>query len=257
MPHDKINSKYCLTTALNGSQNPDVAAKSATGICSPCMLSATTDAPCVFFYVAINATERHIMAWCVHSGHSIAGHEQVAHHSAMSMVAQAGQPSSWPVSDNAGTANPVWAIAIMKICSFGDSVLSVVIGGCLMATTPISLHPQFIYIFDALRRNDMAAGSVRVSVEADTLVEARQKIKRDYVAVFYRDRKPNNPLSSASSSHSLFTWIFLAVRRSDALAKPQRKEVTAPDLTSARRVIARDFVASFAGRLPVREVSHV
>ncbi|WP_249360902.1 host cell division inhibitor Icd-like protein [Citrobacter sp. wls613] len=126
-----------------------------------------------------------------------------------------------------------------------------------MATTPISLHPQFIYIFDALRRNDMAAGSVRVSVEADTLVEARQKIKRDYVAVFYRDRKPNNPLSSASSSHSLFTWIFLAVRRSDALAKPQRKEVTAPDLTSARRVIARDFVASFAGRLPVREVSHV
>lgn len=196
MPHEKINSKYCLTTALNGSQNPDVAAKSATGICSPCMLSATTDAPCVFFYVAINATERHIMAWCVHSGHSIAGHEQVAHHSAMSMVAQAGQPSSWPVSDNAGTANPVWAIAIMKICSFGDSVLSVVIGGCLMATTPISLHPQFI-------------------------------------------------------------WIFLAVRRSDVLAKPQRKEVTAPDLTSARRVIARDFVASFAGRLPIREVPHV
>lgn len=126
-----------------------------------------------------------------------------------------------------------------------------------MATTPISLHPQFIYFFDALRRNDMAAGSVRVSVEADTLVEARQKIKRDYVAVFYRDRKPNHPLDSASSSHSLFTWIFLAVLRSDALAKPQRKEVTAPDLTSARRLIARDFVASFAGRLPVREVSHV
>ncbi|HBQ1809032.1 host cell division inhibitor Icd-like protein [Klebsiella aerogenes] len=196
MPHDKINSKYCLTTSPDGSQNPSVAAKSATGICSPCMLSATTDAPCVFFYVAINATERHIMAWCVHSGHSIAGHEQVSHRSAMSMVAQAGQLSGWPVSDNAGTANPVWAIAIMKICSFGDSKDYAVIGGCLMATTPISLHPQFI-------------------------------------------------------------WIFLAVRRSDVLAKPQRKEVTAPDLTSARRVIARDFVASFAGRLPVPEVAHV
>lgn len=59
------------------------------------------------------------------------------------------------------------------------------------------------------------------------------------------------------SLHPQFIWIFLAVRRSDVLAKPQRKEVTAPDLTSARRVIARDFVASFAGRLPVREVAHV
>jgi len=160
------------------------------------MLSATTDAPCVFFYVAINATECHIMAWCVHSGHSIAGHEQVSHHSTMSMVAQAGQLSGWPVSDNAGIPTPVWAIAISERRNSGDSVLSVVIGGCLMATTPISLHPQFI-------------------------------------------------------------WIFLAVRRSDVLAKPQRKEVTAPDLTSARRVIARDFVTSFAGRLPVREVVHV
>ncbi len=195
MPHDKINSKYCLTTSPDGSQNLDVAAKSATGRGNPCMLSATTDAPCVFFYVVINATERHIMAWCVHSGHSIAGHEQVAHHSAMSMVAQAGQPSGWPVSDNAGISTPVWAIATERGNS-GDSVLSAVIGGCLMATTPISLHPQFI-------------------------------------------------------------WIFLAVRRSDVLAKPQRKEVTAPDLTSARRVIARNFIASFAGRLPVREVVHV
>lgn len=198
MPHDKINSKYCLTTTLNGSQNPDVAAKSATGICTPCMLSATTDAPCVFFYVAINATERHFMAWCYVSGTGLNRSflHLSLHYAALSMVAQAGQLSGWPVSDNAGSANPVWAIAIMKICTFGDSAFTAVIGGCLMATTPISLHPQFI-------------------------------------------------------------WIFLAVRRSDVLAKPQRKEVTAPDLTSARRVIARDFVASFAGRLPVREVVHV
>lgn len=196
MPHDKINSKYCLTTSPDGSQNPNVAAKSATGRRNPCMLSATTDAPCVFFYVAINATERHIMAWCVHSGHSIAGHEQVSHHSTMSMVAQAGQLSGWPVSDNAGIPTPVWAIAISERRNSGDSVITAVIGGCLMATTPISLHPQFI-------------------------------------------------------------WIFLAVRRSDVLAKPQRKEVTAPDFMSARRTIARDFVASFAGRLPVREVAHV
>lgn len=256
MPHDKINSKYCLTTSPDGLQNRDVAAKSATGRENPCKHPAMIDAPCVFFYVAINATERHIMAWCVHSGHSIAGHEQVAHHSAMSMVAQAGQLSGWPVSDSAGILTPVWAIAIERENS-GDSNISYPMEVAIMVTTPISLHPQFIYFFDALRRNDMAAGSVRVSVEADTLVEARQKIKRDYVAVFYRDRKPNHSSISVSSSHSQFTWIFLAVRRSDALAKPLRKEVTAPDFTSARRVIARDFVTSFAGRLPVREVHHV
>ncbi|MGS1868413.1 host cell division inhibitor Icd-like protein [Klebsiella oxytoca] len=256
MSYAKINRKYRLTTAPVGLQNPDVAAKSATGRENPSMLSATTDAPCVFFYVAINAIERHIMAWCVRSGHSIAGHEQAAHHSAMSMVAQAGQLSGWPVSDNAGILTPVWAIAIERENS-GDSVLSAVIGGCLMATTPIFLHPRFIYFFVALRRNDMAAGSVRVSVEADTLVEARQKIKRDYVAVFYHDRKLNQPADSASSLHSQFTWIFLAVRRSDVSAKPHREEVIAPDFMSARRLVARDFIASFAGRLPVREVAHV
>ncbi|MFV9173924.1 host cell division inhibitor Icd-like protein [Klebsiella oxytoca] len=82
-------------------------------------------------------------------------------------------------------------------------------------------------------------------------------MKRDYVAVFYHDRKLNQPADSASSLHSQFTWIFLAVRRSDVSAKPHREEVIAPDFMSARRLVARDFIASFAGRLPVREVAHV
>lgn len=98
-----------------------VAPQWAIGICSPCMLQATPDAPRVFFYVVIFATERRITAWCIHSGYSKAGHEQVTHHTTVSMVAQAGHPKGWPVSCNAGTANPVWAIAIMKICSFGGS----------------------------------------------------------------------------------------------------------------------------------------
>ncbi|OON39266.1 hypothetical protein BTJ39_14450 [Izhakiella australiensis] len=187
-----------MTTAPDGLQNPDVAPQWATGISSPCMLSATTDAPCVFFYVATNATVRHFMAWCYVSGTGLNRSflRLSLHYAALSMVAQAGQLSGWPVSDNAGTANPVWAIAIMKISSFGDSNDYVVIGGCLMATTPIHSHPQFV-------------------------------------------------------------WLFLAVRRSDVSAKPHREEVTAPDFMSARRTIARDFVASFAGRLPVREVAHV
>ena len=174
-----------------------VAPQWATGHSTPSMLSATTDAPCVFFYVAINATERHFMAWCYVSGTGLNRSflHLSLHYAALSMVAQAGQLSGWPVSDNAGILTPVWAIAIERENS-GDSVINAVIGGCLMATTPIHSHPQFV-------------------------------------------------------------WFFLAVRRSDVSAKPHREEVTAPDFMSARRTIARDFVASFAGRLPVREVAHV
>ncbi|MCX8967144.1 host cell division inhibitor Icd-like protein [Erwinia psidii] len=250
-------SKKTLSDVQALTYSLSVASQWATGRRNPCNTTATTDAPCVFFYVATNAKERQIMAWCVHSGHVIAGHEQVTHHSAMSMVAQAGQLSGWPVPVVAGIPTPVWAIAISERRNSGDSNVCYTTEIILMMATPIYSHPQFVYFFEALRRNDMAAGSVRVSVEADTLVEARQKIKRGYVAVFYRDRKPNQPAKSAISPHPQFTWLFLAVRRSDVSAKPHREEVIASDFMSARRTIARDFVASFAGRLPVREVAHV
>ncbi|EML1555216.1 TPA: host cell division inhibitor Icd-like protein [Enterobacter hormaechei] len=198
MTYAKNNRKYRLTTAPYGSQNPDVAPQWATGICSPCNRTATIDAPCVFFYVATNATERHFMAWCYVSGTGLNRSflHLSLHYAALSMVAQAGQLSGWPVLVLAGTANLVWAIAIMKICSFGDSIICYRTEAANMATTPIHSHPQFV-------------------------------------------------------------WLFLAVRRSDLSAKPHRAEVTAPDFMSARRTIARDFVASFAGRLPVREVAHV
>ncbi|MDF3828322.1 host cell division inhibitor Icd-like protein [Pseudocitrobacter sp. 2023EL-00150] len=169
-----------------------VAPQWATGICTPSMLSATTDAPCVFFYVAINATERHFMAWCYVSrtGLNRSFLHLSLHYAALSMVAQAGQLSGWPVSDNAGSANPVWAIAIMKICTFGDSIDYAVIGGCLMASILTQNNPQY-------------------------------------------------------------TWLFLAVRRADLQDKPHRKQITAPDYPTARRLIAREYVAAYAGRLPL------
>lgn len=45
-------------------------------------------------------------------------------------------------------------------------------------------------------------------------------------------------------------WLFLAVRRVDTLAKPHRYKVTAMTYEDAKRLIARDFVAVFAGHLP-------
>ena len=61
----------------------------------------------------------------------------------------------------------------------------------------------------------------------------------------------------STQTHLQFTWLFLAVRRSDVSDKPHRHQITAPTYDAARRLMARDFVATFAGRLPLREVSHV
>ncbi|HHQ8378791.1 TPA: ash family protein [Salmonella enterica subsp. diarizonae] len=89
------------------------------------MLQATTDAPCVFFFVVSVATERHFMVWCAaRRTEFISALYVTAHHITVSMVAQAGHPKGWPVSCNAGSSNPVWAIAIMKIGTFGDSVIT-------------------------------------------------------------------------------------------------------------------------------------
>ncbi|MGJ3445075.1 host cell division inhibitor Icd-like protein [Enterobacter sp. PTB] len=194
---DKLFSSRGLTLVNRLAYRCRVAPQWATGICSPCKLSATTDAPCVFFYVATNATERHFMAWCYVSGTGLNRSFLCLslHYATLSMVAQAGRPSGWPVLDSTGTANPVWAIAIMKICSFGDSKYSYQSEVAIMASTP-------------------------------------------------------------ALSHSQFVWLFLAVRRSDVNERPQRKTVTAHTEREARRTLARDFVLSFAGRIPVCGVAY-
>lgn len=102
-----------------------VAPQWATGIGTPSKLSATPDAPCVFFYVATHATAYLFLVWCAaRRAESFAALYVTAHHIIASMVAQAGHPKGWPVLDSAGSSNPVWAIAIMKIGTFGDSNFS-------------------------------------------------------------------------------------------------------------------------------------
>ncbi|MBA5200041.1 ash family protein [Pectobacterium aroidearum] len=101
------SDKNCLLSPEYAGYSFRVAAKSATGICSPCLLSATPDAPCVFFCVV-----------------AFAHPFLTAPIRTESMVAQAGQLSGWPVSDSAGTANPVWATTIQEICSSGGSIFT-------------------------------------------------------------------------------------------------------------------------------------
>ncbi len=115
------------------------AAKSAAGRENPSNLTATYDAPCVFFCVAINATERQIMVWRVvcRAGMILFA---IACYATESMVAQAGQPPGWPVSVRAGILTPVWAIAIERENS-GDSVTCYLTEAAIMATTLTPLTP--------------------------------------------------------------------------------------------------------------------
>ena len=155
------------------------AAKSAAGRENPSMLSATYDAPCVFFCVAINATEHQIMVWRVvcRAGMILFA---IACYASESMVAQAGQPPGWPVSDNAGISTPVWAIAIERGNS-GDSVIYAVIGGCLMATTLTPSHPEFVFVFAAVRRADRHPRICMLRTVAGDERSARRSLVRDYV----------------------------------------------------------------------------
>ena len=56
--------------------------------------------------------------------------------------------------------------------------------------------------------------------------------------------------STLNPNYPQYTWLFLAVRRCDLRDKPHRRQVTAPDYHTARRLIARDYIAAYAGRIP-------
>lgn len=59
----------------------------------------------------------------------------------------------------------------------------------------------------------------------------------------------------AIPAQTQFKFLFLAVKRTDSTAIPHRIEATAPNEHSARLLLVRHYILSFAGRLPVREVA--
>ncbi len=121
--------------------------KTGAGIGTPCKLSATPDAASVFFVVRYIS---HSMAWYSQRLELIPLVAKANYHAAHNggicrsirpvneyidklstegifrrprMVTLAGQPQGWPVSDNAGSSNPVNVTAPIEIgTSGGDSV---------------------------------------------------------------------------------------------------------------------------------------
>lgn len=148
------------------------AAKSAAGIGVPRNSMATPDAPCVFFFVVAQAHPFSGL-WClfVHYG------------SSKIMVVRAGQPSGWPVSIEAGYANPVRA-ATSEIGVSGGSNNRYSMEAAIMATILTPSHPQFVFVFAAVRRADRKPRICMLRTITGNEQAARLSLVRDYVLSF-------------------------------------------------------------------------
>ncbi|HEQ1858620.1 TPA: ash family protein [Providencia alcalifaciens] len=59
----------------------------------------------------------------------------------------------------------------------------------------------------------------------------------------------------ATPTQTQFKFLFLAVKRTDKTDTPHRIEATAQNEHDARLMLVRDYILSFAGRLPTQEVA--
>ncbi|WP_329798886.1 host cell division inhibitor Icd-like protein [Klebsiella quasipneumoniae] len=149
----------------NQCYSPSVAAKSATGICTPNTHRAT-QTPKASFFVSN------------HYAHLISGPVRNE-----SMVALVGLRSRRPVSFVSGSANPADVTANHDICTSGGDSLNTKEAAYMLATTPTQ-NPQFIWLIAAVRR-DMPTITAKIHhIAAETEQEARRILARDHVCFF-------------------------------------------------------------------------
>ena len=145
-------------------------AKSTVGRRNPSYLLATRHAPRVFFYVValvhLFLAQWFLCHWCY-----------------LTMVAQAGQPSGWPVSNKAGIPTPVWATT-HKRRNFGGSNYQYLLEAAIMATFLTQSHPQFTYLFAAVLRTDRYSLIHMLRTVAPHERAARRIFSRDYILLF-------------------------------------------------------------------------
>ncbi|HHO9851497.1 TPA: host cell division inhibitor Icd-like protein [Escherichia coli] len=148
----------------NQCYSPSVAAKSATGICTPNTLRATQTPKASFFVSS-------------HYAHQISGLVRT-----VSMVALVGLRSRRPVSFVSGSANPANVTANHDICTSGGDSLNTK-EAAIMATTPTQ-KPSFIWLIAAVRRDMLTITAKIHHIAAETEQEARRILARDHVCFF-------------------------------------------------------------------------
>ncbi|MDR9908071.1 host cell division inhibitor Icd-like protein [Enterobacter hormaechei] len=144
-------------------------AKSTAGRENPSYFKATPDALCVFFcvfaYVHLLFTHRFLSRCCI-----------------CVMVAQAGQPSGWPVPLKAGFSPPSGLPPERENSGGSDTRYFKEVA--LMATTLTPSHPQFVFVFAAVRRADRQPRICMLRTVAGDEHAARLSLVRDYVLSF-------------------------------------------------------------------------
>ncbi|EOV7029548.1 host cell division inhibitor Icd-like protein [Yersinia enterocolitica] len=66
----------------------------------------------------------------------------------------------------------------------------------------------------------------------------------------------HDDFNKVEADSSLTVFIFATIKRSDVKAKPVMMRVTASSYSEARQQLIRDYVISFAGKIPVRVANH-
>ena len=143
------------------------AAKSAAGRRNPSYFKATYDAPCVFFHVVASA---HLFFWLWFLNRSLC---QI-------MVVRAGQPSGWPVSNKAGIPTPV-RVTTHERRNSGGGIYRYLLEVALMATILAPSHPQFIFVFAAVRRAERKPRISMLRIIASNEHHARLSLVHEYV----------------------------------------------------------------------------
>ncbi|WP_276724438.1 host cell division inhibitor Icd-like protein [Pantoea septica] len=146
------------------------AAKSAAGIGVLSNSMATPDAPCVFFCVLAPM-------------HPFFGRRLCLRCACRVMVARAGASHEAPVSIEAGYANPARATT-SEIGVSGGGVNRYSVETALMATVLHSPHPQFVFVFAAVRRCERHSHVLMLRATAADERAARRLLARDYVLSF-------------------------------------------------------------------------
>jgi len=96
------------------------------------------------------------------------------------MVVRAGQPSGWPVSLKAGIPTPVRATT-HECRNSGGSNNRYFKEVAPMATTLTPSHPQFVFVFAAVRRADRKPRICMLRTVAGDELAARRTLVREYV----------------------------------------------------------------------------
>lgn len=161
-------------------------------------------------------------------------------------------PSVMPASD-AATSNCSFNSGVSRKLNIGErpapfGLLSLLIVDMYrpikLICSLIGLYPSIVGTKKTTPPNGITSTRRGLTTSDNVNIEVAMK---NYIT-------PVTGRNSLTPSQS-FRWLFLALERGNPAAKPHRIEATAPNEHSARLMLVRDYILSFAGRLPVREVA--